>query len=144
MCTGLAGSTLHVVPGDSLLHIAAVAAAACDSPLYIAAPAAAAVLRDGNGAAAAGIGQSDGGVVMATCQASATSPPLSSSSSWQPRRCSTCKQVLSGEPDTDDNVCWCCVPDSAYDLLRRCLDLNPLTRITASQALSHPFLDLAK
>ncbi|XP_065195512.1 uncharacterized protein LOC135826836 [Sycon ciliatum] len=121
------------------------AAAATPAASTSAAAAAAAVSRDGNGAAAAaGIGQSDGGVVMATCQASATSPPLSSSSSWQPRRCSTCKQVLSGEPDTDDNVCWCCVPDSAYDLLRRCLDLNPLTRITASQALSHPFLDLAK
>ena len=27
----------------------------------------------------------------------------------------------------------------AYDLLEKCLDLNPFTRITASQALQHPF-----
>lgn len=32
------------------------------------------------------------------------------------------------------------VPKSAYDLLERCLDLNPATRITASEALNHPFL----
>ena len=30
-------------------------------------------------------------------------------------------------------------PTVAYDLLEKCLDLNPLTRITASQALQHPF-----
>lgn len=36
--------------------------------------------------------------------------------------------------------CWVCLSDTAYDLLRLCLDLNPLTRITADQALSHPFL----
>jgi len=27
----------------------------------------------------------------------------------------------------------------AYDLLERCLDVNPFTRITSSQALQHPF-----
>ena len=31
------------------------------------------------------------------------------------------------------------VPRSAYDLLERCLDLNPETRITANDALNHPF-----
>lgn len=31
------------------------------------------------------------------------------------------------------------VPDSAYDLLRSLLDLNPFTRITALNALQHPF-----
>ena len=30
-------------------------------------------------------------------------------------------------------------PTATYDLLEKCLDLNPLTRITASQALQHPF-----
>ena len=30
-------------------------------------------------------------------------------------------------------------PTLAYDLLEKCLDLNPFTRITASQALQHPF-----
>jgi cell division control protein 7 len=32
------------------------------------------------------------------------------------------------------------VPDSAFNLLSRCLDLNPFTRITAAEALRHPFL----
>ena len=36
---------------------------------------------------------------------------------------------------------WENVPESAYELLNRCLDLNPSTRITAEQALSHPFID---
>nr|CAD7204995.1 unnamed protein product [Timema douglasi] len=31
-------------------------------------------------------------------------------------------------------------PDSAYDLLKRLLDLNPSTRITAADALMHPFI----
>lgn len=34
--------------------------------------------------------------------------------------------------------CWS-APSSAYDLLQRCLDLNPNTRITAREALEHPF-----
>uniref|UniRef100_A0A3Q3EN04 non-specific serine/threonine protein kinase n=1 Tax=Labrus bergylta TaxID=56723 RepID=A0A3Q3EN04_9LABR len=38
---------------------------------------------------------------------------------------------------------WDRVPDMAYDLLDQLLDLNPLTRITAAQALQHPlFKDL--
>jgi len=32
------------------------------------------------------------------------------------------------------------MPDSAFHLLERCLDLNPSTRITALEALDHPFL----
>ena len=37
--------------------------------------------------------------------------------------------------------CTCCwaIEDSAYELLERCLDLNPHTRITAAEALEHPF-----
>ncbi|XP_027694021.1 cell division cycle 7-related protein kinase isoform X3 [Vombatus ursinus] len=34
---------------------------------------------------------------------------------------------------------WDQVPDEAYDLLDKLLDLNPATRITASEALIHPF-----
>eukprot|EP01133_Synstelium_polycarpum_P015987 gene15987-19018_t len=32
------------------------------------------------------------------------------------------------------------MPEEAFDLLERCLDPNPFTRITASDALLHPFL----
>jgi len=32
------------------------------------------------------------------------------------------------------------IPDSAFDLLRRLLDLNPFSRITAADALQHPFV----
>lgn len=34
---------------------------------------------------------------------------------------------------------WDQVPDEAYDLLDKLLDLNPATRITAKEALLHPF-----
>ena len=34
---------------------------------------------------------------------------------------------------------WPTVPDSAYDLLDRLLDLNPATRISAEEALNHEF-----
>ncbi|XP_019386668.1 PREDICTED: cell division cycle 7-related protein kinase isoform X2 [Crocodylus porosus] len=34
---------------------------------------------------------------------------------------------------------WDRVPDEAYDLLDKLLDLNPATRITAKEALMHPF-----
>ena len=38
-------------------------------------------------------------------------------------------------------VCsWNQVPESAYDLLNKCLDLNPHLRIDAGQALCHSFL----
>ncbi|XP_070701473.1 cell division cycle 7-related protein kinase [Pempheris klunzingeri] len=43
----------------------------------------------------------------------------------------------------EDERGWDRVPDEAYDLLDRLLDLNPNTRITAAQALQHPlFKDL--
>ena len=34
---------------------------------------------------------------------------------------------------------WANVPTSAFILLKRLLDLNPSTRITAEEALQHPF-----
>lgn len=43
----------------------------------------------------------------------------------------------------EDERGWDRVPDDAYNLLDRLLDLNPATRITAAQALQHPlFKDL--
>ena len=41
-------------------------------------------------------------------------------------------------PEVQDS--WDNVPDSAFDLLYRCLDLNPATRITAEVALQHSFI----
>lgn len=39
---------------------------------------------------------------------------------------------------------WDKVPDEAYDLLDKLLDLNPATRITAKDALLHPFFKPCK
>lgn len=45
--------------------------------------------------------------------------------------------------ETEDQGGWDMVPDEAYNLLDRLLDLNPATRITAANALQHPlFKDL--
>lgn len=35
---------------------------------------------------------------------------------------------------------WEKLPESAYDLLYSCLELNPMKRVTAHEALQHPFL----
>ena len=35
---------------------------------------------------------------------------------------------------------WTSAPSEAYDLLQKCLELNPLLCITAKEALNHPFL----
>lgn len=49
---------------------------------------------------------------------------------------------LQGKVEEEEHS-WDRVPDEAYDLLDRLLDLNPATRITAAQALQHPlFTDL--
>ncbi|XP_076000571.1 cell division cycle 7-related protein kinase [Genypterus blacodes] len=45
--------------------------------------------------------------------------------------------------EEEDERGWDRVPDEAYELLDRLLDLNPVTRVTASGALQHPlFRDL--
>ncbi|KFQ29387.1 Cell division cycle 7-related protein kinase, partial [Merops nubicus] len=43
------------------------------------------------------------------------------------------------ETKSTDMKGWDQVPDEAYDLLDKLLDLNPATRITAKEALLHPF-----
>lgn len=53
-----------------------------------------------------------------------------------PRR----KDNKTGSPIEASKTCII-VPDSAYDLLERLLDLNPFTRITAEEALKHKFFD---
>ncbi|XP_028328717.1 cell division cycle 7-related protein kinase [Gouania willdenowi] len=45
------------------------------------------------------------------------------------------------EEEVNKKEGWGPVPDEAYDLLDRLLDLNPNTRITAAEALQHPLFD---
>ncbi|XP_023137656.1 cell division cycle 7-related protein kinase [Amphiprion ocellaris] len=45
--------------------------------------------------------------------------------------------VTDGKVEEDERG-WDSVPDEAYDLLDKLLDLNPHTRITAAEALQHP------
>ncbi|XP_047134529.1 cell division cycle 7-related protein kinase isoform X1 [Hydra vulgaris] len=47
------------------------------------------------------------------------------------------------ENDAESNECLC-IPDSAFNLLERLLELDPQKRITAEEALLHPFLSAVK
>ncbi|KAJ8299897.1 hypothetical protein KUTeg_021416 [Tegillarca granosa] len=53
------------------------------------------------------------------------------------RSCS--REDLELEKENIINASWTRVPNSAYDLLKQLLDLDPFTRITAEKALEHPF-----
>ena len=46
------------------------------------------------------------------------------------------KRPSSPDPELDPDS----FPSSAFDLLYKCLDVNPKTRLTANLALRHPFL----
>ena len=83
-----------------------------------------------------------------------TIPPLGANVRRSPRKQSLRSKVISGGSSSldtgsrcyseggsgSDSDSWNQVPDSAYDLLYRCLDLNPATRITAELALQHSFM----
>ncbi|XP_055007818.1 cell division cycle 7-related protein kinase [Boleophthalmus pectinirostris] len=52
-------------------------------------------------------------------------------------------EAVTMETEKEEEGGWGRVPDEAYDLLDRLLELNPATRITAADALTHPlFTDL--
>uniref|UniRef100_A0A6G1S9T9 non-specific serine/threonine protein kinase n=1 Tax=Aceria tosichella TaxID=561515 RepID=A0A6G1S9T9_9ACAR len=53
---------------------------------------------------------------------------------------SICQKIRALKKECDPNVI---IPDNAFDLLQRMLDPNPFTRITASEALQHPWLSTA-
>ena len=50
---------------------------------------------------------------------------------------SRCESNCASQSDSDS---WNRIPDSAYDLLYKCLNLNPATRISAELALQHSFI----
>ncbi len=66
------------------------------------------------------------------CRAASTPPLCFLPSSPLPPRLPVC--VCGSRRADDDDL------RSALDLLQRCLDPNPYTRITAEEALTHPFL----
>ena len=47
------------------------------------------------------------------------------------------KRPFSPDPEVDPDS----FPSSAFDLLYKCLDVNPKTRLTATLALRHPFFE---
>ncbi|XP_040911285.1 cell division cycle 7-related protein kinase [Toxotes jaculatrix] len=70
-------------------------------------------------------------------------PPSSNLTNHQEHSVSKETSSEAGCKVEDDERGWDRVPDEAYNLLDRLLDLNPATRITAAQALQHPlFKDL--
>ena len=50
-----------------------------------------------------------------------------------------CSNETKLQIDNKDIDCYC-IPESAYDLLSKCLHFDPAKRITANDALRHPFL----
>lgn len=64
----------------------------------------------------------------------------SATSKTTPGRSPKASKMDSQKEPSSNTSSWENVPESAYELLNRCLDLNPATRITAEQALSHPFI----
>ena len=55
----------------------------------------------------------------------------------------SCNDLRTSGAEPGDEKGWDKVPDDAYDLLDKLLDLNPASRITAAKALLHPlFKDL--
>jgi cell division control protein 7 len=53
---------------------------------------------------------------------------------------SICQKIRSMKKDCNPSVS---IPDEAFDLLQRMLDPSPFSRITASEALQHPWLSAA-
>jgi len=56
-------------------------------------------------------------------------------------RASSCKESQQAKTDKSPKKDSCMhLPECAYSLMYRCLDLNPQSRITAEEALKHEFL----
>lgn len=96
---------------------------------------------------------SSGACTVTACRYELRSPQRRKSPGKQPHTLNLKGAADSGSPSVNSSVngcgrisvhklvkSWESVPDSAYDLLHRCLELSPSKRITAQDALEHPFL----
>ena len=67
-------------------------------------------------------------------------PTVSKMTETQPE----CDAGILFKNQSKDKTDCICIPDSAYNLLERLLELDPHKRITAEEALSHPFLSTVR
>lgn len=76
----------------------------------------------------------------------ASKHPESVNKAYQKDSNCTCNDshVLSQSNIHPSKGTWTTAPLAAYDLLQKCLELNPSLRITAAEALNHPFLQSAE
>ena len=103
--------------------------------------------RSGSSGGGGGGGGDDGGGDRSEGTTGGSSS--SSSSSLSSSSSSASSSLLTGDSErtsgsADNLVEQIKFPTEAYDLLERCLEVNPMLRISAKEALAHPFLCLQR
>lgn len=75
------------------------------------------------------------------CISIQTDTELTGKTCEQPKQSDIVRRIHVDGSECGCSCCTCCwiIEDTAFELLERCLDLNPHTRITAAEALNHPF-----